>query len=75
MRKLERTCSLKVAWILEDISIIRDSFVFISFVSTPLRYNHDALVLANAAKEKEETIVWLEECPYFLFPIVQSDLH
>ena len=36
MRKLDKTCSLEVAWILEDISIIRDSFVFISFVSTPL---------------------------------------
>lgn len=40
----DRICSLKVAWILEDISIIRDNFVFISFVSISLRCNHVALV-------------------------------
>ena len=52
-----RTCSLEVAWIFEDISIIRDSFIFISFTSTLLRCNCAALALANAAKEKEEAIV------------------
>ena len=51
-----RTCSLEVAWIFEDISIIRDSFIFISFTSTLLRYNHATLALANATKEKDETI-------------------
>jgi len=52
----DRTCSLEVAWIFEDISIIRDSFIFISFASTLLRCNRAALALANAAKEKEEVI-------------------
>ena len=71
----DRICSLEVAWILEDIAIIKDSFNFISFSGIPLRCNRAALALANAAKEKEEVIVWLEECPSFLFPIVQHDLH
>ena len=70
-----RICSLEVAWILDDIAIIKDSFNFISFSSIPLRCNRAAIVLANAVKEKEEVIVWLEECPSFLLPIVQSDLH
>ncbi|XP_065633239.1 uncharacterized protein LOC136069073 [Quercus suber] len=71
----DRICTLEVAWILEDIAIIKDSFNFISFSSIPLRCNRAALALANAAKEKEEVILWLEECPSFLFPIVQSDIH
>ncbi|KAL0013847.1 hypothetical protein SO802_000916 [Lithocarpus litseifolius] len=71
----DRICSLEVAWILEDIAIIKDSFNFISFSSIPLRCNRAALALANAAKEKEEVIVLLEECPSFFFPIVQSDIH
>ncbi|XP_065636892.1 cytochrome P450 76C2-like [Quercus suber] len=52
----DRICSLEVAWILEDISIIKDSFNFISFSSIPLRCNRAALALANAAKEKEEDL-------------------
>jgi len=60
---------------LEDIAIIKDSFNFIYFSSIPLRCNRATLALANAAKEKEEVIVWLEECPSFLFLIVQSDIH
>ena len=66
----DRICSLEVAWILEDIAIIKGSFNFISFSSIPLRCNRAVLALANAAKKKEEVIVWLEECPSFLFPIV-----
>ena len=71
----DRICSLEVAWILEDIVIIKHSFNFISFSNIPLRCNRAALALVNAAKEKEEAIVWLEECPSFLFSIVQSDIH
>ena len=71
----ERIFSLEAAWILEDISLISDSFDCISFTSIPLRCNHAALTLASAIKEKKEVIVWLEECPSFLFPIVQRDLH
>ena len=71
----DRICSLEAAWILEDISLISDSLDFISFISIHLRCNHAALALASAAKEKEEAIVWLEECSSFLFPIVQSYLH
>ena len=70
----DRICSLEVAWILEDIAIIKENFNFISFSSIPLRCNRAALALANVAKEKEEVMIWLEECPSFLFPIVQSDL-
>ena len=71
----DRICSLEVTWILEDISIIKDSFVLISFSSIPLHCNCAALTLVNATKVKEEVIIWLEECPSFLFLIVQSDLH
>ena len=70
----DRICSLEVAWILEDIAIIKENFNFISFSSILLRCNRVALALANVAKEKEEVMIWLEECPSFLFPIVQSDL-
>ena len=71
----DRICSLEVTWILEDISIIKDSFVLISFSSIPLHCNCAALALTNATKVKEEVIIWLEKCPSFLFLIVQSDLH
>ena len=71
---LDRIYRLEAAWIIEDISLIRDSFSFISFHSIPLQCNHIVLALISAAKENEEVIVWLEECPSFLFPIVQSDL-
>ena len=71
----DRICCLEAAWIIEDIGLIRDRFFFsFSFHSIPLRCNHVALALASAAKENEKVIVWLEECPSFLFPIVQSDL-
>ena len=36
----------------------------------PMKCNRVALALANAAKENEEAIVWLEECLSFLFLIV-----
>ena len=71
----DKICSLEVAWILEDIAIIKENFNFISFSSIPLRCNRAALALANAAKEKEEVMIWLEECLSFLFPIVQSNLY
>ena len=32
----DRICSLEVAWILEDIAIIKDSFNFISYSSIPI---------------------------------------
>ena len=70
----DRICCLEAAWIIEEISLIRDSFPFISFHSIPLQCNRAALVLTSAAKEDEEVIIWLEECPSFLFPIVQCDL-
>ena len=53
----DRICSLEVAWILEDIVIIKHSFNFISFSSIPLRCNRAALALVNAVKEKEEVII------------------
>ena len=49
----DRIWSLEVAWILEDIAIIKDSFNFISYSSIPLRCNRAALTLTNAAKEKD----------------------
>ena len=70
----DRICCLEAAWIIEDIGLIRDSFSFISFHSIPLRCNRATLALVSAAKENEEAIIWLKECPSFFFPIVQSDL-
>ena len=55
----DRICSLEVAWILEDITLIRDIFYFtisIIIASILLRCNSDALTLTNAAKEKENVI-------------------
>ena len=71
----DRACCLEAAWIIEDISLIRDSFSFISFDgnSIPLRCNRAALTLAGAAKENDVAIIWLEECFSFIFLIVQHD--
>ena len=54
----DRICSLEVAWILEDITLIRDIFYFtiIIIASILLRCNSDALTLTSAAKEKENGI-------------------
>ena len=52
----ERICSLEAAWILEDISLISDSFDCISFTSIPLQCNHAALTLASDVKEKKEVV-------------------
>ena len=67
-------CPLEVAWTLEEINLICESFNSFSFVSVPLKCNRAALVLASVAKEKGETYSWFEECPSFLFPIVQCDM-
>ena len=71
----DRACCVKAAWIIEDISLIRDCFSFISFDgnSIPLQCNCAALALASTAKEDEVAIVWLEECFSFIFLIVQHD--
>ena len=55
---------------LEDIKIICDSFDFISFVGIYLWCNRATSALASFAKENEDIIVWLEEYPFFLFPVV-----
>lgn len=70
--KSDIICSIEVAWIPEDITLLKDIFAFIPFVSIPLQCNHATLALASAAKEKED-IVWLEEFPSFLLPTVQHD--
>ncbi|KAL0013241.1 hypothetical protein SO802_000310 [Lithocarpus litseifolius] len=70
----DRICSLEVAWILEDIKLICEHFVDISFVSVLLKCNRVALALASVAKENEEAIVRIEECLSFLFLIVQHDI-
>ena len=64
-----RICYLEVAvWILEDIKLICEQFVSISFVYVPLRCNRAALALASSTNER------LEVCPSFLFLIVQCDI-
>ena len=45
-----------------------DNLVIWNFLSSVV-----FLVLASVAKEKEEVIVWLEECRSFLFPIAQHN--
>ena len=53
-----RISSLEVAWILEDINLIKGSFAFISFHNIPLWGNRAALALSTAAEKEEEAIVW-----------------
>lgn len=53
----ERICSLEAARIVEDISLISESFDFISFASIPLQCNRATLALASVAKDKEKAIV------------------
>ena len=60
----------EVAWIFEDISLICESFYFVSFVSVLLHFNQAVFSLISDAKENEEMIVWLEKCPYIPFLIV-----
>ena len=67
----DRNCSLHV-----DEDNISNSFSFLFLIlfyliSIHLLCNHAALALASVAKEKEEVIIWLEECHSFFFPIVQ----
>ena len=50
----DKVCPLKVAWILEDINLISESFPSISFLSVPFKCNRAALALTSYAKEKEE---------------------
>lgn len=54
--KSDRICALEVSWILEDIALLKDSFVFISFVSLPLQCNRSAPTLVSATKEKEDIV-------------------
>ena len=58
----DRICSLEVPWILEDIMLICDHFVSISFVFVLLKCNHATLALASATKENEEAIISLSHC-------------
>ena len=53
----DRICTLEEAWILEDIKLICEQFVSISFVFVPLKCNCASLALASTAKENEEAIV------------------
>ena len=64
-----------MAWILEDIKLICEQFFSISWFSVSLKCNRVALALDSVAKENEKTIIWLEECRSFLFPIVQHDIN
>ena len=57
----DRICSL-VPWILEDIMLICDQFVSISFVFILLKCNRATLALASATKENEEAIISLSHC-------------
>lgn len=48
---------MEVAWIFEDISLICESFYFVSFVIVLLQFNQAAFSLISDAKENEEIIV------------------
>ena len=54
-----------------SLGIVLFFIIIFFFHSIPLRCNRAALALSNASKEKEEAIVWLEEYPSFLFPIIE----
>ena len=62
---------LSISFCKVSLGIVLFFIIIIFFHSIPLRCNHAALALSNASKEKEEAIVWLEEYPSFLFPIIQ----
>ena len=49
--------NMEVAWIFEDISLICESFYFVSFVSVLLHFNQAVFSLISDAKENEEMIV------------------
>ena len=60
----EWICSLAVVWIFEVIVLIY-FFLFFFFFSISLRCNCATLALTSVAKENEEVIIWLKECPSF----------
>ena len=69
-----------IFWIMIEIALFRLMritlaivflFFFYYLISIPLRCNHAALALVSVAKEKEEVIIWLEECHSFFFSIIQ----
>ena len=63
---------LSISFCKVSLGIVLFFFLFFFFFhSIPLQCNRAALALSNVAKEKDKAIVWLEEYPSFLFPIIQ----
>ena len=76
----DRICSLRLTGYLKtsfSLGIVLFCFLFflITFYSILLRCKCVALTLASAAKEKEEVIGWLKECPLFFFLLYNMIFH
>ena len=56
---LDMSCFSEVAWILEDVKLICEQFVSISFINISLKCNSVTLALTSVIKENKEIIVWL----------------
>uniref|UniRef100_A0A2N9GU29 RNase H type-1 domain-containing protein n=1 Tax=Fagus sylvatica TaxID=28930 RepID=A0A2N9GU29_FAGSY len=69
----DKSYALETGRILKDIRELMFLFSLISFKSVAKSCNCVAFALASFSKEKDEQIVWLEDCPPFLFPIVNLD--
>ena len=50
----ERVCCLEVAWILEDIELICESFIDISFVNVPIHQENIIIIKLNKNKLKNK---------------------
>ncbi len=66
-------CFFEMGWLVEDIREIVPSFRSIFFSSVSNHCNLVAHALAGFAKEKDGLSVWLEDSPFFLFPIVNKN--
>ena len=68
-----RICSLEMAWIWRILSLFMINLLAYTLY-VPMKCNRVTLTLANVTKENEKAIIWLEECLFFLFSIVQHDI-
>jgi hypothetical protein len=65
----DEECFTELGWVLQDIKSLIQSLGKVSFCLTTNSCNCATQALVGFAKEREESLLWLEECSSLLFPI------
>ena len=65
----DEECFTEVGWVLQDIKSLIQSLGKVSFCRTTNSCNCATQALVGFAKEREESLLWLEECSSLLCPI------